>query len=85
MKKVLLIIALSLLFFCACGTAEGVIVRGAEIRVLYGQDYVRQLLGNPDETTGNSWTYKSREPGEPDTIIYFGSGGVAKVVQGDPK
>ena len=85
MKKVLVVIALSLLFFCACKTAEGVIVRGAEIRVLYGEDYVRQLLGNPDETTGDSWTYKSQGAGDPDTIIYWGSGGVARVVQSDPK
>ena len=85
MKKVLIIIAISLLFFCACQTAQGTLVRGAEIKVLYGQDFVRQLIGNPDETTGDSWTYKSRQAGEPDTIIYWGAGGVAKVVQSDPQ
>jgi len=88
MKKAIFVFIISLFLFggfSACKTAEGTIVRGAEIRVLYSQEYVRQLLGNPDETTGDSWTYKSTKPGEPDTMIFWGAGGVANVVQSDPK
>jgi hypothetical protein len=84
MKKILLIVAL-LFMISACATAQGTMVRGTEIKVLYGQDYVRQALGNPDETTSDSWTYLSRQPGEPDTIIYWGAGGVTRVVQSEPK